>query len=308
MMQQGNPNNSRKKNKKWIWIIVVLLIAGIGFFLWSGAQQMKQSMKEEKVTIRDIQTYYSFSGNLAPVSDEVQTAKETMKIKEWYVQEGDVVQVDDILMRTSDGMLIYANYAGTVETIYPVVEDTLQPGAQIARIVDYTRLEVAIDVDEYDIEAVVIGKEGDVYINAFDKTVTGVVSEIARNATTEGGVSFFPVTLQIQGIDGVRSGMSVEVQMLNQQALGAKSLSLEAISYDEENKPYVLVAGKDNEMVAKSVQTGISDGAHIEILSGLDEDEVVSYKEDTMRFFMQPGMMTPNKMGKNHNAKMGSAR
>ena len=150
-----------------------------------------------------------------------------------------------------------------------------------------------MDVDEYDIGAVEIGKEGTVYINALERSIPGVVSEVSREATTEGGVSYYEAKLQVDAGSDVRSGMSVEVTILNQQALAAPSLSLDALSYDEYNRPFVYCRDAEGQMQAVAVETGISDGKNIQILSGLSEGDSVFYQSfDMMRFFkMQQEMM-----------------
>lgn len=175
----------RKKRRKWPWIVLVLVLLLIAAFVLSLRQTAAQSLTEEIAQRRDIVTYYSFSGSLIPVTDEVQTAKDSLKVKELYVQEGDRVEEGDALLRSSDGTRVYAAYSGTIEELYVETDDSLQPGSQIARIVDYDALEVSVDVDEYDIDAIEEGKEGEVYLNALDTTVPGTVTEIARNATTE---------------------------------------------------------------------------------------------------------------------------
>ena len=282
-------NRPRKKGrKKWIWLVLVLAVLGVGVysFLSAGSEAAQALFTEEAVQNRDIVTYYSFSGNLTPVTDETQTAKESLKVKEVYVTEGQTVQEGDLLLRSTDGKRVYTSYAGTVEKLYAEKDDTLQPGSQIARIVDYETLEVTVDVDEYDIGAVEIGKEGTVYLNALERSIPGVVSEVSREATTEGGVSYYKAKLQVDAGSNVRSGMSVEVTILNQQALDTPSLSLDAISYDEYNRPFVYQRDAEGQMKAVPVETGISDGRNIQILSGISEGEQVYYQGfDMARFF-----------------------
>ena len=271
-------------------MLALLLIAGLTL---SARRTAAQSLTEEIAQRRDIVTYYSFSGSLIPVTDEVQTAKDTLKVKELYVKEGDRVAEGDALLRGSDGTRVYAACSGTIEELYAQLDDTLQPGSQIARIVDYDALEVSVDVDEYDIDAIQEGKQGEVYLNALDVSVPGTVTEIARNATTESGVSYYPVKLEVEAAQNVRSGMSVEVNILNQQALGAVSLSLDALSYDEYNRPFVYLKDAEGKLTAQYVETGVSDGQYIEILSGVSEGDAVYYQtNDLARFFaMQQRMM-----------------
>ena len=289
-MSQTNPPISqpkkKKRRKKWPWIILVLVLALVAYGVVQVNRQVADLYAQDTAKIRDISTYYSFSGNLTPVTNKVQTAKEAIKVKELYVQEGDVVQAGQPLLRAADGTRVAAAESGTIDELYVDPEDQLQAGSQIARIVDYGTLEISVDVDEYDIGALSLGKQGTVYLNALEKTVTGAISEIARDATKEGGVSFYAVKLQIEAAENIRSGMSVEVKVLNKEAKGCVSLSLKALSYDEYNKPYVLVKNDKGEISARYVQTGVSDGQNVEILQGLAEGENAYYMSmDMSRFF-----------------------
>lgn len=277
----------KKRRKKWPWLLLLLIAALVAYGAVQVNRQAANLYEQDIAKIRDIATYYSFSGNLTPVTNKVQTAKEPVKIKELYVKEGDVVTVGQSLLRGTDGTRIAAVESGTIDELFVDPEDQLQAGSQIARIVNYDTLEISVDVDEYDIGALALGKQGTVYLNALDETVTGVVSEIARDATTQGGVSFYGVKLQIDATENIRSGMSVEVNMLNKEAKGCVSISMKALAYDEYNKPYVLVKTPEGAMTVQYVETGVSDGQNVEILKGLAEGEAAYYMgTDLSRFFM----------------------
>ena len=290
----ANKPTQKKRRKKWIWLVLALAVIGwFAYSLLTAGEQAAQAMfTEEAVQNRDIVTYYSFSGNLTPVTDEVQTAKESLKVKEVYAEEGDLVSEGDLLLRGTDGTRVYAAYSGTIETLYAEKDDPLQPGSQIARIVDYGTLEVSVDVDEYDIGAVTIGKDGDVYINALETTIPGVVSDVSRSATREGGVSYYQARLQVNAGSDVRSGMSVEVTILNQQVENTVSVSLDALMYDEYNRPYVYQKDAEGSLIAVQVETGVSDGKNIQIVYGLREgDRIYYHSNDLMRFFRMSGQM-----------------
>ena len=197
----------RKKRKKWPWVLLILLAAAaFAFFRILGSGQ--PNYRQVSASLRDMATYYTFSGNLMPVTDEIQLSKQQLRVREVYVREGDTVQEGELLLRVADGTRVSARTSGTVERLFAEADDFLQPGSQIARIVDYDRLEVSVNVDEYDIGTLSLGKEGDVRINALGLNVPGTVSDIARDATISGGVSFYVVKLQISDIGNVRSGMS----------------------------------------------------------------------------------------------------
>lgn len=276
----------KKKRRKWPWILAIIVLIAAGVLIYISANQMQGSYQKASATQRDVKTYYSFSGNLTPVHDKQQTAKEQGKIKELYVSEGDMVLNGDALLRLTDGTRVYASQSGTIVTLFVEKDDTLAPGAPIARIVDYETLEVTVDVDEYDVDALTVGKSADVLINALNKTVTGTVSEIANDATALGGVSYYRVKLTVPAEGGVKSGMSVEATVLKEQALSAVCVPVNAISYDENNAPYALMK-HENEMASVPITLGVSDGQYVQVLSGLSEGDDIYYTQnDMLRFFM----------------------
>lgn len=288
----------KKKRKLWLWLAAAGAAVLVIVIMIVTAGRGSTAFSQEEAVRRDIVTYYSFSGNLTPVYDEVQTAKEAVKVKELYVAEGDHVTEGQPLLRGSDGSRVYAAHDGVVDALIAENDDQLQPGSQIARIVDYDQLEVSVNVDEYDIGAISLGKEGTVYLNALDLSVPGKVTEIARSATTEAGVSYFAVKLAIDAQEGVRSGMSVEVSILNQHAPNAVALPLSVISYDETNTPYVLIRDEQGKPTAVTIKTGVSNGEYVEIVSGLSEGQIILYHGSNMaRFYaMRENMMSQSGM------------
>lgn len=275
----------KKKRRIWPWLLLLAALAAAALFFFGPRGQVQRGFKQVAAQKRDLSTWYAFSGNLTPITDEVLSAQKQMTVKELYVKEKDDVREGDALLRASDGQRVYAQYTGTLEELFVKEDDMLQPGTQIARLVDYDRLEVSVDVDEYDIDALTLGKQGEVFINALGQTVGGTVSSIARSATTQGGVSFYAVKLQVEAQPGIRSGMSVEVRVLKESAPGAITLPLSAISYDDDNNPYVLLQ-QDKDMVQRYIVTGISDGVYVQVVSGVSDGESISYADgDMMRFF-----------------------
>ena len=290
---------TKKKRKKWPWILAAVLIAALILGAVTLGNKAKSSYQQETVQARDLNTYYSFSGHLAPITDKQQTAKAALKVKELYVSEGDKVAEGQALLRGADGTRVSAVCTGTVETLSVEADDSLQPGSPIARIVDYDALQVEISVDEYDVDALTVGKEGSVYVNALGRALPGTVSEIAREATVTDAVSFYTVKLRLEQAEGVRAGMSVEVSVQKEQALAVPSLPVKALSYDEYNQPYVLV--KDGgTMTTKPVTLGVSDGIYTQIVSGVSAGETVYYTQnDMLRFFaMQNEMRSSMSSGK----------
>lgn len=164
----------------------------------------------------------------------------------------------------------------------------ISQGKPIVTITDFDSLTASIKVDEYDISSVDIGKEAEVYVSSLGESISGVISNISKNASTMSGIAFFAAEVSFPKTEYVLEGMSVEVKMLNEQALNTLLLPITTISFTDHNEPYVLVKEGDK-LVERAITIGISNGVIAEITSGLEEGEVVYYIDNLFTQAMMQG-------------------
>ena len=94
-------SGKRRKKRKWIkWVIILAILAVIGAALYSRTRKMAGAMyEEETAALRDIRTYHSFTGTVAPITTRSITSSVSgVKIAQLPVKEGDAVREGDILM------------------------------------------------------------------------------------------------------------------------------------------------------------------------------------------------------------------
>lgn len=142
---------------------------------------------------------------------------------------------------------ITAPCSGTVTALNVQPGDAVTPQTVLAVISDLDSMEIAIRVDEYSILNTAVGSPVTVYVDSIDSSYNGVLSWVADTATVENGVSYFEATVRFVPDEKVRSGMSVETHLVNVDAPGTLSVSVEAVQYREDNTAYVLVRGDDGE-------------------------------------------------------------
>lgn len=176
-----------------------------------------------------------------------------------------------------DDTKYYAEVSGVISKIYVDENDSITQGAQIMDIINYDDLEVKVKVDEYDLFAVSVGMEAEVYFEAMEKTVSGTITEISRGASVVNGVSYFETTLSLPKDDDLRVGLSAEVKVAAESASQAITIPVDAVSYDG-TSPYVQRYNDAGKLEKVNVTVGISDGSNVEIKEGLSEGDRVAYK------------------------------
>ena len=134
-------------------------------------------------------------------------------------------------------------------------------------------------VDELDIINVQVGQNADIAMDALtDKTYAAVVSKVSQIGTPNGGVTVYNVTLTIDGDENLKFGMNgtatIRIEELNDVLL----VPLTALNTSR-GESYVWLqsdsAYADEPGVRTTVETGLSDENYAQVLSGLNEGDVV---------------------------------
>jgi len=266
----------------------LLMLVVVGFFILRPRAQIRYI--EATAFTGDISTTYSFTGNIIAPRRQVILAPANATVKDVYVSANEDVKSGDRLIRLSNGAVIKADLAGEVVRLNARKDDVVPAGMELMAIVDVNELEVEISVDEYDVEAVAIGKGVAITVNALGVECGGTVKSLDKDADTSGGLSTYTAAIAVDAPEGVLPGMQVEVKMLNKSAAGVTLLKVDALQFSEDNLAYVLVRGADGNHAPRFVETGINDGANVEIRAGLDSGETVYYapgETDMMSMMMQ---------------------
>jgi HlyD family secretion protein len=272
----------KKRKRKIIWIALFLVLALIvvyGIFL----RPRKPQYDTETAKTQDIVTYFSFSGNVEPGDEKVVTSTSPVRVKSLPIEEGTVVKEDDDIIIPKSGSRVEAGLDGVLAEIYVDVDDTVPSGRDLFRIADYDHPVVAFRVDEYDVGALSLNMEVSVYVNALDKTLTGTITEIGREANVSGNIAYYDAKVSVPQDGTLRMGMSAEVTVLKDKAELATTISLKAVQFDEGSEPYVYCYSRGEEIVRQPVLLGINNGSIVQVLDGVKPGETVLLpKDETM--------------------------
>jgi len=177
------------------------------------------------------------------------------------------------------------------------------PGAIIMTVADLSVLEVEVRVDETDIRDLRIGQKADISVDAFpDTTFEGVITNVGASAQVTGysqseQVTDFLVKVQfLENYEYIKPNLTAEVDIITGRAADTKHVPIQAIVGVEElpgekkdtsetgdtstavekDKLYEGVYLYDNGVARfRQVKLGIQDQTNIEIISGLEMDQVV---------------------------------
>ncbi len=283
---------SKKKRGTVLLIALVAVVAIGGTVLFQGGKADSEYI-EEAARTGSISTYYSFSGAVEVKHSQDIQAPAPATVRELYVKKGDRVAKEDRLLRLSTGETVKAGIAGEVANLPVEKDDDVQAGTPLISIVDFDDMEIRVKVDEFDVSAVTVGKAVLVTVNALDRTFETVVTDLDKQATRSGDVSYYMATLALEEeIEGLLPGMQVDTRVLNAQVENVTTLSMKALQFDGYNQPYVLMRdGRATKNVAVTV--GVNDGVNVEIVSGLRSGDValVSAKAGEQGFMRGIGAM-----------------
>ncbi|PST61758.1 MULTISPECIES: efflux RND transporter periplasmic adaptor subunit [Rhizobium] len=145
-------------------------------------------------------------------------------------------------------------------------------GDPLFTIIRDSDLELVVDVSESDITKITLGQKALISLSGSREKLTGSVRLVAPivDAVTRLGA----VHISIDDDEKARAGMYGSAEIIVRETQGV-SLPLTAVNSDENGSSARKVEGGVVKFV--NVQTGIQDGAYVEIVKGLkDGDEVVA--------------------------------
>ncbi len=283
-MKQKSKPRRRIFRKILLMLILLLVLSGAAFYAYSALKQEYTVTYDSYTAMTgSISNALSFSGNLNLVDSKTYTASASGTVRTIYVSERDSVQSGDKLMRLSNGETIRADFDGRVNSISVAEGDEVSAGANLIQIADFSNMQVTLRIDEYDIGEVSVGQSCTVTVTALERTFESEIASINYISASGGSVAYYSAVAYVTVDDGVYPGMQVTVSIPQQEATDVVILKADAISFDETNQAFVWMQGEDGELTQVSIETGVSNGNYVEIVSGLsDGDEVfVESKQET---------------------------
>ena len=176
-------------------------------------------------------------------------------------------------------LTIRAPASGTVSALLVSPGAAVDATKPILTVVSLARLSVTIDLSEFDVAQVRRGQKAVVSVDALGgKPYAGTVQYVPLTGTDTNGVVTFPVEISLRKVADVKPGMNVSVRIIVARRPNVVQVPLEAITRDEEDRPYVTVVGDTGQETKRKVVLGLANNDNVEVVKGLraGEDVVIT--------------------------------
>lgn len=288
------------KLNKLLWV-VGLVIVGVIVFMF--VLPKKTAVVDQKYTVIKgaIKIFVTTTGTVLPQNRLEIKPPLAGRIESILVVEGQHVKKGQTLayMSSSDRAALLDAARGQGLQKMKQWEDTYKPipliapidGEVIVRAVEpgqsvtasdpvlvlSDRLIIQAQVDETDIGKIQLGQKAMIVLDAYsDQTIEGLVDHVYYESKTVNNVTMYNVDILPNKVpEFFRSGMSANIDVIRQFKDNVLILPVVAIKkFKDKSFVFMNVAGQEK-AEKKEVVTGLSDDENVEIISGLNESDIV---------------------------------
>lgn len=152
-------------------------------------------------------------------------------------------------------------------------------GTSIASIADVDKMIFEGKVDESEVGKISENLPLEITVGAIEnKKFDAILAYIAPKGVAENGAIQFAIkgTLAKKDTTFIRAGLSANASIILAKAEDVLSIKEALVQYDPKTKkPYVEVAVGDQEFERREIETGVSDGILVEVLSGITKEDQI---------------------------------
>ncbi len=214
---------------------------------------------------------------LLRLSDTGYTANYDALLKEREQLQEDMNRL--IAIYSTGGM--YAPMAGRIVKVeWEEDDEQSQTDTEMLSIRSNDSILLNVSVDESDILNIQEGLEAAVTISSIgDESYKAVVTEVGTEGTAVGGVTTYMVELEMDRVEQMRSGMSANADISISAAADALLLPEDAVNRTSDRYyVYTSIDEATGELSGmKEITIGVNGNGYTEILTGVEEGELVYY-------------------------------
>ncbi|MEO7910533.1 MAG: efflux RND transporter periplasmic adaptor subunit, partial [Roseiflexaceae bacterium] len=198
------------------------------------------------------------------------------------IQQFSITQAEQTLKQAQlklDQATLTAPFAGVVTAVTIVPGSTASSATAAISLIDRSTLHVDLKLSENDVAKVQLNQPVDLTIDALkDWKAAGTVSYIASSAETSNGVVTYAVRVSFPDSDArVKVGMTANLVITTAKKDGVLLVPSTALLPKGAGQSIQVLNADGTTTSEVDVQTGLTDGLHTEIISGLKAgDKVVT--------------------------------
>ena len=209
---------------------------------------------------------------------ELERAEQSLQlIREGRASSGG--RTMESVIRAPAGGIVLARAVDPGDPVVPLT--SFQDGTELATIADMSDLMFKGTVDEIDVGKLHLGVEARLKIGALPgQEVTGRLSRIAPQATEKDGARLFEVEIELEPSADIvlRAGYSANADLIIREKRDVLVIPERLVKFEEEGARKFVetpAAEPGGEPRKVEIETGLSDGLSIEVVSGLSKGDVL---------------------------------
>ena len=227
----------------------------------------EETYQEAVITGQNAQTTYN--ATVEDLKETLQEAEETKEKREEQLQAfEDFVGSDGIIYATEDGVITEVSYEAG---------DRLTTTGALSSYATSDDMRISVDVTQEDIVDLKVGDAVDITFTTYpEDSYTGSILSINTTATSDySNTVSYTVEISVEGeLEQLYGGMTADVIFVTEEKEDVLYVSRKAI-VEENGKTYVYRKTALGGRELAEVETGITNGVDIEILSGLEEGDTI---------------------------------
>ncbi len=206
-------------------------------------------------------------------NQEVEAAENNLEL----VKEGASKKagtVSNLVRSTAEGMVLDVPVK---EGTFVIESNTFNEGTTIASVADMSDLIFEGKVDESEVGKIKEGMNLDLKIGALqEEKITAELEYISPKGLEEEGAIQFEIKAAVKLKEDVflRAGYSANADIVLEKRDSVLALKESDVMFEEE-KTFVEIETGEQQFEKTEIQTGLSDGVNIEILSGISADQKI---------------------------------
>jgi HlyD family secretion protein len=239
----------------------------------------------------------NYKNKLKNAENTLENAKDSVDNAKDSIEDAKTKLHDVIDNRTDYS--VKAPISGKIVSKEALVGDTIKSNSMnstLCIIYDLSAVTFEMSVDELDVMKVKVGQEVEIVADAFeDIKFKGVVTNVSLLSSTNQGVTQYPVTVRIDEAGDLLPGMNVTGEIIIEKveqviAIPSDALMRGDVVYVEDPTVTEAVGEVPAGFREVAVETGITDGDYVEVISGLTGNEKVYVQRISEALTMMPDM------------------